>query len=76
MLARKGTTFSAVAVLAVAGGMALGGCGGSSDDSQTTRQANNAAATTSGDAAMKDHGAMHDGHGEAMKDDGAMKHEG
>ncbi len=44
----------AVAALAVAGGIAVGGCGGSSgSDSSTTVQSQNAAAQNKSDEAMK-----------------------
>ena len=46
MRARQAMAFPAVAILAVAGGIALGGCGGSSNEDQTTQQSQNAAATS------------------------------
>jgi hypothetical protein len=75
MRARRGIAIP-MAVLAVAGGVALGGCGGSSDDDTTTQQSQNASATTGSDAMKDDGHAMKDDHEGAMKEDDAMKHEG
>jgi outer membrane murein-binding lipoprotein Lpp len=60
-----------IAVLAIAGGLLVAGCGGSDDSSSngTTLQSQNAAETSKGEEAMK-----HDD--DAMKhEDDAMKHE-
>ncbi len=65
-----------VAVLAVAGGIAVGGCGSdSSTDTGTAQESTNAAATVETDEAkaMKEEEAMK--HEEAMKEEEAMKHE-
>lgn len=69
MRVRRGMAIP-MAALAVAGGIALGGCGGSSNEATTPQQTQNASATPGSDAAMK-----HD-HGDAMKgSDHAMKHD-
>jgi ABC-type glycerol-3-phosphate transport system substrate-binding protein len=78
MRARRALALPVIAILAVAGGLIVAGCGGSSDSSgsDTTLQSQNAAETGKSDEAMKkeDEAMKHD---EAMKkEDGAMKHEG
>ena len=75
MHAKRGMAIP-MAVLAVAGGIALGGCGRSSGDDTTTHGSQNASATTGSDNSMKHHegAAMKDEHNAAMKDEhGAMK---
>jgi len=77
--ARKALALPLVAILAVAGGLLVAGCGGSDDDSAgngTTLQSQNAAETGPGDEAMKEDEAMKK-EGDAMKHEGdAMKQEG
>jgi len=80
MRARRALALPLIAVLAVAGGLLVAGCGGSDDDSTdagTTLQSQNAAETSQGEDAMKkdDDDAMKHDDDVMKKDDGAMKHD-
>ena len=83
MRARKALALPLIAVLAVAGGLLIAGCGGSDDSStsagDTTLQSQNAAETSKSDEAMKHDDAMKDDSGDSMKHESgedSMKHEG